>query len=252
MLVKRACYDTVGPFDSRLARSQDYEMALRLARRFEGVGVPMIAFHQRHHEGVRGPRKARVAADGVEAAWRRYNHVIFRDLYETHSLEEFVVPTGEALPADRTRMVALMQRGSIMARKGIWDLAAADFRAAAELAGSHGYETLHPQEAAALTKVFQPGARSIFESGAEAATFSRAVEAFARPLCLAVTANLLFPVTYRLRRVHQHPDKLFEGRQLWRILSRLFRVGCLPPLMQARRKRLELFKVSELGVEPAN
>ena len=52
MLARRSCYEAVGPFDIRLARSQDYEMALRLGRNFRGVAVPIVAFHQRHHAGL--------------------------------------------------------------------------------------------------------------------------------------------------------------------------------------------------------
>ena len=252
MLVKRECYDEAGPFDTRLSRSQDYEMALRLARRFESVAVPKIAFHQRHHSGTRGPRDAQVAAAQIEDAWRKFNHVIFRELHESHDLSEFVVPPDLPLPKAHLTRIGLIQRGSIMARKGIWDLASSDFRKAASVADDNGHDALTLQEIAALRVVFQPGARSVFEKGGDAAAFGKAIAAFGRPLRQAITANLLFPVTYRIRRVGQHADKRSEALQLWRIVSNLFRPGCVPRIVEARRQPLDMLKVSLLEVEPPN
>ncbi len=54
LLVRRECYDAVGPFDTGLTRAQDYDMLLRLALRYRGTHVPEVAFHQRAHEGPRG------------------------------------------------------------------------------------------------------------------------------------------------------------------------------------------------------
>jgi hypothetical protein len=170
-------------------------------------------------------------------------------LYESHDLSEFVVPPDATLPEVRVTMLALVQRGSIMARKGIWDLASADFRDAAEIARKGGYETLEPQELTALRKVFQPGARSIFDNNKDATAFARSIAAFSRPLRLSITANLLFPVTYRLRRVLKHDNKAFEARQLWRIVSSLFQLRSVRPLLEARRHNLDHFKVSVLDVE---
>jgi len=39
LFARTACYDEVGPFNPRLLRSQDYEMAIRISRRFSGVRV---------------------------------------------------------------------------------------------------------------------------------------------------------------------------------------------------------------------
>ncbi|WP_210236122.1 hypothetical protein, partial [Mesorhizobium sp. M8A.F.Ca.ET.198.01.1.1] len=57
LLVRRACYDQVGGFNETLVRSQDYEMMLRLARRFKGVRVDGLMFFQRQHNMVRGSTK---------------------------------------------------------------------------------------------------------------------------------------------------------------------------------------------------
>jgi glycosyltransferase involved in cell wall biosynthesis len=248
MLVRRECYREVGPFDTRLFRSQDYEMSLRLARRFEGVAVPVVAFHQRQHRGTRGPQNAKIPASKVEDAWRKYNRIIFREIHGSHDLEELYIPSATELPAERRRMVALVQRASIMAREGIWDLAVADFREAADLARSHGFQTLQRQEIAALQAIFQPTAGSVLNDSQEARAFSSAISAFGPKLSRAVAANLLFPVTYRIRRVMQHPAPLEESRQLQRIVTSLFSIGCLPPLLEARRNRVAFFRASILEV----
>ena len=120
MLVRKEVYDAVGPFDQRFSRSQDYEMALRIARRFDGVAVPFVAFHQRHHSGVRGTRAAPVQAALIEETWRRYNHLLFREIHSSHDLEEFYIPSDEPEEGDRRVVVCLIQRASIMARKGLW------------------------------------------------------------------------------------------------------------------------------------
>ncbi len=126
MLVRKSCYDRVGPFDIRFSRSQDYQMLLRLARRFSGVGVPEVMFHQRHHEGERGPQHARFKSKDAEAVWARFNRLMFDEIYESHGLEEFCIgATGRDLDP-RSDLTALLQRAAIMARKGIWPRATAD------------------------------------------------------------------------------------------------------------------------------
>ncbi|WCT72533.1 glycosyltransferase family 2 protein [Sphingomonas naphthae] len=247
MLVRRDCYATVGPFDVRLARSQDYEMALRLGRRFRGVGVPIVAFHQRHHEGLRGPSSARIPAADMEKAWRKYNHIIFRELHASHDLPEFCIE-GDLTGGGRPALTALIQRGSIMARKGIWDLAATDFAEAAKLAHGLAITTLNEQEKAALRRIFQRGARSVFTGEAEGRPFFAAIAAFDRPLRAAIEGNLLLPLSFRLRRVKDTQEPRTELRQLWIAGRRLLRPGALSHYLDARRTDRGMYKVMPLAV----
>lgn len=246
MLARRSCYAAVGPFDTRLARSQDYEMALRLGRAFKGVGVPIVAFHQRHHAGVRGPKGATVKAHEVEQAWRKYNHLIFRELHGSHGLPEFYIGTpenGELSP--RQTLTALIQRGSIMARKGLWDLAAADFEAAAQRAGSLAVIDLCEQEKAALRRIFQRGARSIFQDRSEAQRFFGAIAAFPKSLRSRIEGNMLLPVTYRMRRLSGVTDRRFELGQLGIMARHLFKRSSIRPYFDARKTDRGMY-----GVEP--
>lgn len=248
MLARRSCYEAVGPFDTRLARSQDYEMALRLGRSFKGIGLPIVAFHQRHHAGVRGPKGASVKAHEVEQAWRKYNHLIFRELHGSHGLPEFFIGTpadaGELSP--RQTLTARIQRGSIMARKGLWDLAAADFETAAHEASALGVTELCEQEKAALRRIFQRGARSIFQDDGEAQRFFGAVADFPRALRGRIEGNLLLPVTYRLRRLSGATDRRFEIGQL-RIMARhLLKGSSIRSYFNARRTDRGMYGVQPL------
>lgn len=245
MLARRACYDVVGPFDTRLARSQDYEMALRLGRNFRGVAVPIVAFHQRHHAGVRGPKNASVKAHDVEQAWRKYNHLIFREIYFSHHLHEFHVG-GVGPLSDRQLLTARIQRGSIMARKGLWDLAVADFQQAAQEAAELGVTALCDQELSALRRIFQRGARSIFQNRDEARRFFGAVAAFPKPLRGAIEGNLLLPVTYRLRRVSAVNDRRFELGQLGIMARHLLRGTAIRSYLDARKTDQGMYGVTPL------
>lgn len=247
MLARRSCYDVVGPFDTRLARSQDYEMALRLGRNFRGVAVPIVAFHQRHHQGVRGPKNASVKAHDVEQAWRKYNHLIFREIYFSHQLHEYFIGDVATL-SDRQLLTARIQRGSIMARKGLWDLAIADFQQAAREAAQLGVSTLCGQEMSGLRRIFQRGARSIFQNRDEARRFFGAIGSFPKPLRGAIEGNLLLPVTYRIRRVAAAADRAFELGQLGIMIRHLLKRTAIKSYLAARRTDQGMYGVQPLSV----
>ena len=114
LLVRRSAYDEVGPFDERLVRSQDYEMMLRLARRFSGVRIDPILFHQRQHGGRRGTAAAPIAARRLNAALRDYDLKIFLPLFRTLDITEYGSASEE-------RFVHLARRAVIFARKDLWD-----------------------------------------------------------------------------------------------------------------------------------
>jgi hypothetical protein len=137
MLVRKEVFDAAGPFRTDLVRSQDYEMAIRLARRFEGVHVPDVVFLQRVHEGLRGSGQDRFPADRQMERWVLYDKVIFLELYGTLPLEEFT-PAGVARePATVRERAALLQRACILARRKLWTLALDDLARAARTARGH-------------------------------------------------------------------------------------------------------------------
>lgn len=125
-LVRKAAYDAVGPFCTGLVRSQDYEMAIRLARRFEGVHVPEIVFMQRVHDSARGSKRDRFTADRQFEKWMYYDGVIFHELYEKIPLETFTPAGMSRFPWRVRERAALLQRACIMARKKLWAIALDD------------------------------------------------------------------------------------------------------------------------------
>ena len=245
MLVRRSCYEATGPFDTRLNRSQDYQMALRLVRFFPVIAVPIVAFHQRHHDGQRGPKKALVDARKVDAAWATYNEIIFDELHASHDLEEFCVGGSDPLKP-REQITGLIQRGCIMARKALWDLAREDFRLAAALAQVEAFDALNEQERAALRRVFQRGSRAAFDDARSARLFFEAIDRFPKPLRSAIRGNLLLPLSYRLRRISQAPYPRDEMRQIWLAGRHLLGATVLNHYIDARRTDRGMFGVQPL------
>lgn len=158
LLVRRRCYDAVGPFNEGLVRSQDYEMLIRLSRRFKGSPVRKVVFHQRQHMGVRGTANAPVRADQMIATWIRNDGLIFGRIYDEYSLADYLPgqTQGDISMSPRDQLAALLERCCIMARKGMWDEAAADLGAASDLYSIHPEIHLDRPLLAPLSRIFMP------------------------------------------------------------------------------------------------
>lgn len=128
MLVKRSLYRAVGDFDEALPRSIDYEMLIRLAYRGKAAATDKIVFHQRLHDGDRGPAANRLKATDRDINWVTHDARVFARLHATLPLESYL--PQRRISNARQRRQALLQRGTIMARKKHWDLAIADFNLA--------------------------------------------------------------------------------------------------------------------------
>jgi GT2 family glycosyltransferase len=127
MLVRTRCYRELGPFDDRLDRGQDYEMNLRLARRFPGKGVDAASFVYRQHEGLRGRPGARFAPTERGRGWIQNNRELLRRLHGELAVAEYLPRSlGAGTLDEPRRRRALLQRACVMARCGLWDEALAD------------------------------------------------------------------------------------------------------------------------------
>lgn len=123
LIVRRAFYDQVGPFDESLNRSQDYEMLLRLTRHGKGRVVPHVVFLHREHQGKRGAASERFSMQEANRKWIKYHRQIIKPLLDD-------VDDRELLPEDiwndpsraalRGRM-AMIRKGSILGRHVLWD-----------------------------------------------------------------------------------------------------------------------------------
>ncbi|SDF18350.1 glycosyltransferase family 2 protein [Limimaricola pyoseonensis] len=131
-LVRRDCYDRVGPFRADLARSIDYDMIVRLAARYPVAMSEEVVFLQRKHDGARGPAARRHAASASEAVWAAQDRVVFEGLRPGLPLSLFEA-MFEAEPEWRAR-AARLQRGAVYARRNDWGHAFDDLEAAARIA----------------------------------------------------------------------------------------------------------------------
>jgi Glycosyl transferase family 2 len=239
LLVRRRCYGEVGPFDTALLRSQDYEMTLRLARHFESVHVPHILFHQRQHPGLRGPSRMKLKSTELLETWKSFDQIVLRAIYASHELKEFLNAPPHGAPRSRELMTALLQRAAIMARCGLWDLASADVEAAAERAKEAHCVSLNSQEIAALRRVFERWARSAFDTAAEGRRFFAAIEKFEEPsLRNAIKAALIWPVLYRMKKLPEEMQWSSQARELALIL-RCAGISAIAQAIAHRRLRAE-------------
>jgi GT2 family glycosyltransferase len=127
MLVRRSLYEKTGPFQEDLIRSQDHEMAIRLARNAKPVYVPQVIFFQRVHEGQRGSGSASFASEANARQWLAYGQKMIAPIRKDYRLEEFTPTFARSWDIVRARRAALIERACICAGRALWDEAIADF-----------------------------------------------------------------------------------------------------------------------------
>ncbi len=127
MLVRMRCYREIGLFEPRLNLCDDYDIILRLARRFAGRRLDAPSFLFRQHSGLRGRPGALFPAEHRSRYWVEENRDIHLRLRGELALAEYLprsLGSGE-LDAPRRRR-ALLQRACVMARLALWEEALAD------------------------------------------------------------------------------------------------------------------------------
>jgi glycosyltransferase involved in cell wall biosynthesis len=120
--VRRTAQMSAGPYDVALARSQDYDMALRLARANEGAFIDDIVLYQRKHEGYRGPLYDQTLAVDTTDKWIKYDRLIFQRLDKEWDLGDFH-PFGASLDDPSDRALAYLQKGVVLFRRKVYDAA---------------------------------------------------------------------------------------------------------------------------------
>ena len=153
ILVRASCYRDVGPFDPALVRCQDYEMAVRLARRFPCARVAGPTIYYRMHGGVRGSARDTFEAGQIQEKWLEYMQVFIRKLRKEMPLSEYL--PGRQPPGGGTSDLryAYLRRMAIMARKRLYDEMIEDFRLAAQ-ENSTDFSALAPLERNLLRELF--------------------------------------------------------------------------------------------------
>jgi hypothetical protein len=121
----------IGGMDPELLRSQDYDLALRLARHHDAVrilGGPTYRFRQ--HQGVRGSPENPIRADERNRTWLDYDRRIFERLHTSLAPEECLKKSDRS--ENRAR-AGLFRRAFVMARRNMWPQVKADLEAACRL-----------------------------------------------------------------------------------------------------------------------
>lgn len=134
VVARRRCYREVGPYDERLPVSHDYDMMLRLTRRFVYRRVEEPTFVYVQHHGLRGTADDRYGRSERELRWVQDDRKVVAKLYPELTLRECLPGgrhRGELSAADTRR--ALLQRMCFAVRRGLWTLAWDDLQAVCEV-----------------------------------------------------------------------------------------------------------------------
>jgi len=123
-LIRRACFDTIGPIDESVQVSVDYNILLLVARRFKAADVNQVVLWQRQHNGARGPAETQYGADQRVERWMASDARLLSTLMAHVRLPEYLGYSEDwgGLGARETRR-ALFQKAVIAARKNLWNVA---------------------------------------------------------------------------------------------------------------------------------
>ncbi|MEZ5936947.1 MAG: glycosyltransferase family 2 protein [Hyphomonadaceae bacterium] len=111
--VRRQAQLEVGPYNTDLHRSQDFEMMLRMSRAHRGVFLDSTIFLQRTHSGWRGPMSDRTFGVHTTDKWVKYNRMIFEGIDQTWSLQDFA-PFETDAGETQDEALLYLQKGVIM------------------------------------------------------------------------------------------------------------------------------------------
>jgi polyisoprenyl-phosphate glycosyltransferase len=220
MVTRRSCYETVGPFDESLIRSQDYEMLLRISRRFRGVGVEGVTFHQRHHDSPRGTMALVVTDDKKKEIWKQYDQRYFTTIYSAVALSEYLphapgdLVRSENELAPEERITALIQRCCVMAKRSLWDLAARDLEEVSTLADALQIQSLTPCQIDMFQKVLDAYWNGEIDIDKQE-YFHRAIRRFSsKRLRRQIRSALMFGLVYHARKALRDRDRKALSKSL--------------------------------------
>lgn len=124
LFTRSSVYQQVGNFLPDLLRAEDYEMAIRICRQFNGIRVAGgPTFHYRQHSGIRGAMHESFKASEIKKYSLKYDQIIFRRLYHELPLAEYLPP---GIKLENNRRQALLQRMAIMAAKLLHEMVVMD------------------------------------------------------------------------------------------------------------------------------
>ena len=131
ILVRTSCYRALGPFNTSLIRSQDYEMSLRLGRNYPCARLSEPTIYHRLHAGPRGSSVDRFESQKSEAKWVEYDVRIFSELRQVLSLSDYLPPSSRNdTNISGYKRRAYLQRMVIMGKKTLYGEMLEDLRSA--------------------------------------------------------------------------------------------------------------------------
>lgn len=216
MLVRRSCFEHVGPFNEAFVRSQDYEMLLRLVRAFKGKRLNHILSHIRQHGGIRGSVAVPVEAKDSYSAWKSFDARAISAVYCSYELKEFL-PQPVTVLSDQDRFTALLQRCVIVGRKTLWDFATNDLREACDLASQLKIRELTPAQSLILQRLFDTSSHALHDLAA-ADNFRAVLLSIGNPtLANQIRAALISPIL----------EQVQESLRLRAARTSIYLVACL-------------------------
>jgi glycosyltransferase involved in cell wall biosynthesis len=132
ILVRTSCYRQVGSFRTDLIRCQDYEMAVRLGRRFLSARVSGPTIYHRVHGGNRGSARDTFEAGQMQGKWLEYMQIFFRTLHRELPLSDYLPGRPACNSKAFDRRLAYLRRMAVMARKRLYDEMIEDLQLAQE------------------------------------------------------------------------------------------------------------------------
>lgn len=134
-LVHADCYREVGPFREELVTSEDYDMLLRLVRRYPVALLDQPTFVFRQHDSARGPAERRYDAHERELRFLHHDRIVGLGLREAAPLGEYLIPPRTTVTEPALKRRALVNRMIVMAGKGLEREMLADAHSYAVLTG---------------------------------------------------------------------------------------------------------------------
>ena len=199
ILVRTACYQALGPFDERLVRSQDYEMLLRLSRRYAAISVPEVTYYYRQHGGARGSQTDSFASNSLNEKWVKYDQIIFGELHRDLALWEYLPEIGGECPlSESEQRHALIRRFSVMMRYCLWELALDDLDSL--LKRPSDSPVLETAEQQSLHRIFENRASLMFRSGYDGRRLRAQLGKGDRRLSANLRLEIARSLYYELRR----------------------------------------------------
>jgi glycosyltransferase involved in cell wall biosynthesis len=134
-LTRTAICQQVGPYNTALVRSQDFEMVLRLSAACRAVRVRGPMYIYRQHEQLRGSGADRHSAADKLRKWRFYDTIIYRRLLQEIPLQRYL-PAAASVPFSGVRLRrAHLQRAAMLWRSGLFNEFLCDLEQALKIPG---------------------------------------------------------------------------------------------------------------------